>query len=98
MYMEDVPAARTLMQVVDVLGDQREVGRAGFELGQREVAWIGLRGRDQAAAPVVPLPNQLWITREGAGRGQIFGAEVFPKAACAAKGRDSAFRRDARSG
>ena len=43
-----------------------------FEFSQRVMARVGLDFRDQnAAAPVVPFPNQFRIAREGLGRCEI---------------------------
>src|SRR2546429_5000864 len=44
---ENVPAAGALMKAIHVLCDQSELWNASFDFGQREVAWVGLRLRDQ---------------------------------------------------
>ena len=55
---QHVAAAGELMQAVDILRDQREFGRARFQLGQRIVARIGLglaRSR-RGASRTIPKP------------------------------------------
>ncbi len=52
---------------------------------------IGLNAGDEAAPPVVPLPTELWIARERFGRSEIFGFELAPQAAGAAKSGNTAF-------
>src|SRR5262249_31910244 len=65
--LEDLARSGQGVEAVDVLGDEREGGRAALDLGERAVAGVGLRLRDLPAAPVVPLPDQPRILRERLG-------------------------------
>ena len=86
------------MESINVLGDECERRAAGFESSESAMAGIGLCGGDALAAPVVPLPDELRIAREGLGRGESFGAMVVPQAAGAAEGGNARFGGDARAG
>ena len=41
MELDDLPASGRLVEPIDVLGDQQKVGNASFQLGQREMPWVG---------------------------------------------------------
>jgi len=53
--------------------DEGEPRFAGFQLRQGQVRRVGRRLGDQLAPPVVPLPHQARVAREGFGRGQSSG-------------------------
>ncbi len=90
--LEDVPAAGLEMQAVDVLGDQREIGRALFHGSERMVSGVAVHLADDDAPPVVEFPDEGRIAREGLRRRQIRRPVIAPEAALASEGRDAAFR------
>ena len=61
-------------------------------LGEDVMRGVGLARGNHLPPPVVPLPDQARIAREGFGRGEGFGAEVLPESVGAAKGRHAARR------
>ena len=91
MDLQQAPAPGAIVQAIDVLRHQREVGSAALDLSQRAMAGVGLGGSDHAAPPVVPLQDELRVAGEGFRRGQVLGAVLAPQAARAAKCRDTAF-------
>ena len=97
MQSQHTPAACPFMQAVDILRHKLESGRSILKTRQRSVPGVGLRSGAHGTPPVVPLPYQLRIARECRGRGEFLGAELSPKPARAAKGRDAALGRDPRA-
>lgn len=90
--------AGRLVEAVDVLGDDRHAGEPG-PLGEGAMPGVGLGRRHQAAAPVVPLPDPLWIIREGLRRCQLGGIEAGPETGLGvAEGRHAALRGDPGTG
>ena len=59
---------------------------------------VRLALRDHLPAPVVPLPHEFRIAREGVRRGERFRLEVFPQPVRAAKRRHAAGGGDAGTG
>ena len=96
---ETHPAAGSLVQTIDILGDQGEGGEAFFQLNQRQMPGIRGGSADQLSAPGIPFPDQARIAAKGFGRGQLFRSEALPKTGLSIpKGRHSAFGGDAGSG
>ena len=91
MQLQDISTTSLLMEAVHILSYDR-VRR------NRIMSWIWLRFRDQAAAPVIPLPDQLRVSLERFLRREIFGPEILPKTAGPPKCRHSAFGRNPRAG
>ena len=64
VQLDDVRAARRLVQAVDVLRDQQEFRNAPLDRGQRVVPGIGRGFADALAPPRIPVPDELRIARE----------------------------------
>ncbi len=80
------------MVAVHVLGDDHH-RRGSLQAGEGPVGGIGFGGGDEAAAPVVPTPDEFGIAGEGAGRGEILGSVPAPQAVLfAPEGGDAAGR------
>ena len=78
------------METVHVLGDDHHRG-GGFQAGESLVGGVGFGSGDEAAAPVIPTPDQFGITGEGAGRSEILGSVPAPQAVLfAPEGGDAA--------
>jgi hypothetical protein len=98
MEFKDPRTAGQLVVAVDVLCDGHHPG-GRFELDQGPVGRVGFSGGNEAAAPVVPAPDQFGVAGEGAGRGQVLGPVLAPQAVLgAAKGRDAAGSRNSGPG
>ena len=97
MQFHHVLAAGDFVQAIHVLGYQGEPFRSpSLHFGQGEVPGIWLRRVDEAAQPVIPFPNQVWIALKGLGGGQLFRRIIPPQAIRPAKGRNMTFRRNSR--
>src|SRR4051812_4334857 len=95
---EQVAGSREGMEAVDVLGDQGQSGTARLEGGERRVAGVGARLRDESPAPVVPFPDEAGIAFEGLRRGEVLRPEVPPEAPRPPEGGDPGFGGAARAG
>jgi len=92
MQMQHRRAAGALVQVVDVLGHQGELGDAACELRDGAMRRIWLGAPDGGAAPLVPAPHKAGIAIERCGRGEFGRIEICPQAGLAvAEGGDAAF-------
>ena len=91
-------SAGTLVQTVDVLGDEREIGVALTPRREHLVRPIRTAGRNPLAPPVVPFPDESRIAREGFRSGELLGTMLFPQPVRAAEGRHPAGGRDASAG
>src|SRR5690606_1781198 len=99
VHMNHQRAASPLMQVIDVLGDQRELRHPPRQLDNGPMCRIGLRLQHLHAPPLVPAPDHRRITTKRLGRGQLGWIEALPQPAQRiAKGGNVAFRRDTSSG
>ena len=94
MHVDQVGRAGALMQVVDVLGDQKHLARP-FPLQLREcgMGGVGLDiGLEQTgAAVVVELVDKVRIALEPFRRRDILQPDAFPHAAGAAEGVQTGF-------
>ena len=97
MQMQDLAAAGSLVQVVDVLGDD-VYAVASLQLGQREMRGIGLHLLQLATAGVVEIEDEPGIGVKAFGRSHIFHTVAFPQAARVAEGFQTAVGADAGSG
>jgi hypothetical protein len=77
---EDVVAAGSLMQAIDVLRHDRQAPR-----GNRFVSRVRIRLRDKLAPPVIPFPHQLRIARECFLGREFLGTERSPQSTRAAE-------------
>ena len=78
------------METIHVLGDDHHRSD-GFQAGESLVGGVGFGGGDEAAAPVVPTPDQFGIACESTGRGEILGSVPTPQAVLfAPEGGDAA--------
>ena len=91
VQFNNIAAAGTRVQSIDILGDQCEFGHARLELCQRLMSHVRRRLRNQAAAPLIPVPDQFGIAPKCRGIGQILGAKTRPQAGLGiAEGRHAA--------
>ncbi len=72
------------------------MGMLAFELGEGEVAGVGLGGEGVAAAHGVEAPDEGGVGVPGFGGGDVFYAMAVPEAAGAAEGGEAAIRRRCR--
>lgn len=97
--VDGILAAGAGVEVVDVLGDEGEVGGVLFEVGQGVVGGVGVGAGDEFAAPDVPLPDQAGVAGEGFWGGEVFGAVAGPQAGLGvAEGGDATCGGDAGAG
>ena len=68
------------MQAVDVLRDQGELWTFPLQLNECKMTRVRLSFRNQAAAPIIPAPNEVGIACKRAGRAKILGAKLVPEA------------------
>jgi len=84
-------AAGALVQVVDVLRDDRQLGPARLQVGQGEVARMRLCPCHLRHAPDVAAPHQIRVGPIGGGCRQSLRVELAPQPALpAAKRRHAA--------
>src|SRR3984957_16491211 len=91
-------AAGTLVQVVDVLRDDTDLGMV---LPGRDgaVPVIGFDGADQVVPPQIPSPDPLGIALPALNAGQLVGIELGPQPVLVvAERRHAALRGDSRAG
>ncbi len=101
MKVDQPPAARALVQIVDVLGHQHELALPpALQLCERQMGGIGRDRRiaQPGAALVVEAMHQVRIAGEGTRRGHFLDAPPLPQAAGATKGGQSGLGRDAGAG
>lgn len=101
VHMDKVLAARALVQIVDVLGDQsHRTGQQSFEAGQRIVGRIRVNlGLLQLfAAGVVKAQHQFGIPGIPLGGRHILDLVLFPQTVAGTKSLDAGFGRDPRAG
>ena len=79
VVLEDTLAAGPLVQAVHVLRDERESRHTAGKLGQREMTGVRVGLANQFTTEFVPVPDELRITLEGFGRGEILGVEIGPE-------------------
>ena len=98
VHVDEVFAARTLVQVVDVLGDQGHSPRQqALEARQGIVGRIGVDlGALQLMAPrVVKALNQFGIPGVALRSGHVFHPVLLPQTVAGPEGLDTGFGRDA---
>jgi len=99
VHVVEVLRAGALVEVVYILGAEVEaVGHLAFEIGEGEVAGVGLGRESVSAAHGVEAPDEGWVGVPGFGGGYIFYAMTVPEAAGAAEGGEAALGGDARAG
>lgn len=97
MEFQHVGAAGQLVEAIHVLGDDQH-RRGLFQADKGLVGCIGFGRGDEAAAPVVPSPDEFGIAGEGAGCGEILGPVLAPQAVLfSPEGGDAAGRGNTRS-
>jgi hypothetical protein len=97
MEFQHVGAAGQLVESVHILGDDQHRGRL-FQVDKGLMGGVGFGRGDEAAAPVVPSPDEFGIAGEGARCGKILGPVLAPQAVLfSPEGRDAAGRGNARS-
>ena len=98
MDFEQASGTGTIVEAIDILGDEGEIGRAFLQLCEGPVSGVRLGFRDQAASPVIPFPDELGIAGEGLRSRKFFRAEVLPESAEVAERWNTAFGRDSGAG
>ena len=81
MHVQNRWASSSLMQVIDILGDERDRAVAPVLLKLRDgsVCCIGHYRPECSTTQIVKMLNQCWIACESLGRGDIFHPMAFPK-------------------
>ena len=98
MKSNDISGSSTLVESVDVLRDQGEIRKPLAPRREHVMRRVRFALRDHLPAPVVPLPHEFRIAREGLRSGEGFRFEVFPQPVGAAKRRHAAGGGDAGAG
>ena len=99
MQMDHAAAAGALMQVVDVLRDQRHRGHLPRQRGDGVMGCVRLGTRHLGAAPFIPTPHQIGLRRKGLRGGERARVEARPQAGQGIAERgDAAFGGHAGSG
>ena len=80
MVLDDALAARTLVQPIDVLRDQRQAWRRIGQLDERPMAGVRFDPAHEFTPPFVPFPDAFRIAFERFGRSQVFRPELCPEA------------------
>ena len=90
-------AAGALMQVVDILGDDGDLGIV-LPRGDGAVAVVGFDGGHQVVAPQIPSPDPFGVVAPALGAGQLVRVEAGPQSVLVvAKCRHTALRGDPRA-
>ena len=79
VVLEDTLAAGPLVQPIHVLRNERESRHTAGERRQRVVTGVRVGLANQFTTEFVPVPDELRITLEGFGRGEILGVEIGPE-------------------
>lgn len=80
MELDDGFAAGALMEPIDILRDEREPRLHRRELGERKVRGIWIGSGDQAAPPLIPIPDERRVLRKRARCRKRFGIVLRPEA------------------
>lgn len=75
--MDDSGAAAAFMQIIDILGDQRQVMDVR-QIGQRAMRSVRLCCRSFFAARIIELLDQSGVAIKGLWCGHILDPMVFP--------------------
>lgn len=78
MEVDDVAATSALVEVVDVLGNDRYVVVI-FEGGDELMAYVWFYGVELRAPLVVEIEDQFGVGGEAFGAGHVFHPVVFPE-------------------
>ena len=97
MQVQHLTAAGTLVQVVDVLGDDAHLMVFG-QLHQRMMGLIGSGITQLAAAGVVEVEHQLRVAGKCLGGGDLLDPVPLPEAIAVAKGLEATVGTDAGPG
>ena len=88
---------RGSVQAVHVLGDEPELFFSSFQFDESLMGRIWRFGGNQFTSPVVPFPDQSWVTSKSPRGREIFRSVGAPQAVRPAKGRHAAIRRNSSS-
>ena len=92
VHVGDAARAGALVQIVDVLGDERQLvaalGHRCFQPGEREMGGVGLRIEDVPATEIIEGVNLLRVFGEGFGGRQLHRVEPRPEAPLVAEGAE----------
>jgi hypothetical protein len=77
--MNHILAASPLMQVIDILSDDSELGHIACEFSDSNMSTVGLRLDNLLAAPFIPSPTQRWVGSECFTGGQLSCIKSLPE-------------------
>jgi len=78
MQFEDVAAACLLVQAVNVLGDDRDLGYQVLQSGNGDMTGIRIGLFNKLRTMNVSVPDQLGVVAEGFGAGNLGRIEFGP--------------------
>lgn len=79
MHVDQSPGTGPFMQIVNILGDDRQFPRPGsVKMSKRPMGGIGLSRLNVFPAHVVKTQNQIWISRKRFRSGHILHPVLFP--------------------
>jgi hypothetical protein len=98
MDMQHIAASATLVKIVDVLRDERELAALlvyprRLKLRQRDVSWVGRHQRKLSSARVVERVDRVRVGGGPLRRAYRFHGMVLPQTFCVTKGGKTAFGR-----
>ena len=79
MVLDDLPAAGTLMEAVNILRHQRHPGYPTGQRCERIVAGIGLHPGNEFTPPLIPAPYRCRVAQKGLRCRKFMWIEVFPE-------------------
>ena len=98
MDMQHIAASATLVKIVDVLRDERELAALlvyprRLKLRQRGVSWVGRHQRELPSARVVERVDRVRVGGEPIRRAHRFHGMVLPQPFCVTEGGKAALGR-----
>ena len=99
MHVEQALGPRSLVKIVDILGDDQKLSRPfRVEPGKRAMGGVGFDLSKPRPPGVVELMNQRRITDKGFRRGDILDPMPLPQPVGSAERRQAALRADSGAG
>jgi hypothetical protein len=89
--LQHIFAPGSVVESIDVLGDEGEAGDPFFEFDQREMTFIGSEGSQYLSSPVIEFPDKPWVSRKRLGCCKIRCAILPPYAFFTSEGGNSRF-------
>lgn len=99
MHMDQALRSGTLVQVIDILGDQQQLSPPfRIEARQRSMRGVRLDVIELRPSCIVESVDQLGIARERFRRGDVFDAMAVPQPVRSSESRKPAFGRNSGAG